>query len=117
MSSLLLGGTKDSGNRASQPIPLGCFDRQLLSPLFGQSVELRAAIVLGGSRVEGDPPAFDQSMQRRVQRSLLHEQHVVGAVFDRFGNRMSMGRTKPQRPKNQEIERTLEKFNAIASLG
>src|SRR5262245_25919837 len=81
IASLLCGGTKNTGDGAGQLLPLARFDVELLAALCRESIELGAAVVFGRALVEGDPPALDETMQRRIQRSLLDQQDVVRAAL------------------------------------
>ena len=79
------------------------------------AIELGAPVVLGGALVERDPATLDQPVQRRIQRSLLDLQHIVRAALDRFGNRMPVRRSEPQRPQDQQVERALQQLDAARS--
>src|SRR5436309_15164032 len=101
MALLLHRGTEDTGDGSSQLVPPARLDLELLATLGGQVVELRAAIVLRRSLIEGNPPTLDQAVQRRIERTLLHLQHMIRAVLDRLGNRLPVSWPKPRRPPNQ----------------
>jgi len=47
--------------------------------------------------IEVDPPALDQPMERRVERALLDQQHVVRAALDGLHDRVAVRRAEPQR--------------------
>ena len=66
-------------------------------------------------RCEGDPAALDQAVQRRVERALLDQEHVVRAVLDRFRDGMPVRWSEPERAKDQEIEGALEQLDAVAA--
>src|SRR5205807_863104 len=99
-------------DRARELLPLAGFDIQLPASCRGKSIKLRPPIVLGEAVIERDPTAFDQPVQRGVERSLLHLQHVVRGLLDRLRDRVSMRWTKEQGAKNQQIERALEECDA-----
>ena len=48
-----------------------------VAPFPGQPVELRLAVVLGESPVGIDEPLLFHPVERRIERALLHLQHVV----------------------------------------
>ena len=100
----------------SQLVPPAGLDLELFAAFGGQVIELGAPVVLRRAVVEGNPPTLNQAMQRRVQRSLLHLQHVVRATLDGLGNRMSVGGSEPQRPQDQEVQRALQQLDAVAFL-
>ena len=49
-------------------------------------------------------------MERRVERAVLHLEHVLGLALDRVGDRVAVGRPDAQRLQNQQVERPLEHF-------
>src|SRR5205814_9247356 len=114
MGSLLNRRAEDAGDGVSQRVPLARLDLKLLAALRGQAIELRAPVVLGRARIEGNPPALDQAVQRRIQRSLLHLQHIVRAALDRFGYRVTVSRSEPEGSENQQVERALQQLDAVA---
>src|SRR5262245_16454453 len=71
-ASLLVGGSQDPTDRSSQRVPLARLDLQPTAALGGQAVELGLPIVLGSALVERNPSAPDETVQRRIERSLLH---------------------------------------------
>ena len=81
-----------------------------------QAIELGAPVVLGRAVVEVDPAALDQPVERRIQRPLLHLQHVVGAALDGLGDGVAVGRAEPQGPQDQHVERALQQFDASCRL-
>src|SRR5262245_58804393 len=105
------GDQRDGG---AWRVPLAGFDLELLPALCGQSVELGASIVLGGAFVERNPATFDQAVKRWIQGSLLHQEDVIRAVFDRFRNRMAVRSSPPKGAQNEKIQGALEEFDAGA---
>src|SRR5262245_39580965 len=113
MTSLLLRGrAEDPPDGRGQRVPLARLDRELLPALRGQPVELGPPVVLGGAVIEVDPATLDQAVEGRVQRSLLHQQDVVRALFDRLRNRMAVRRSPPQRAQDEEVEGALQELDA-----
>src|ERR1700752_541515 len=89
-SFLLRGRAEDSPDGCGERVPLAGFDLELLPALCGQSIELGAPIVFGGAFIESNPAPFDQAVKAWIQGSLLPQQHVIRAVFDRFRDRMAV---------------------------
>src|SRR5438128_9342595 len=114
MALLLHRGTEDTGDGSSQLVPPARLNLELLATLGGQVIELRAAVVLRRALIERNPTTLDQAVQRRIQRTLLHLQHMIRAVLDRFGNRMAVSRPEPECPENQQVQSALEQLNAVA---
>ena len=65
---------------------------ELAAPFGGDLVELRAAIVLGDAPFGGDPPAVLEAVQRRVERALVHLEHVAGDLLDALRDAPAMHR-------------------------
>src|SRR5688572_9666979 len=100
MASLLSGGAKDAPDGSGQRVPLAGLEVELLPPLRGQSIELGAPVVLRGALVERNPATLDQAVKRRIQRSLLDQEHVIRAPLDRLRDRMAVRGSPPQRAQN-----------------
>jgi hypothetical protein len=66
--------------------------------------------------IEVDPAAFDQAVQRRIERPLLDAQHIVGAALDRFDDFVSVGRARPQDSQDQDVERALQQLDPRSPL-
>src|ERR671937_302356 len=115
MGSLLNRGTEDAADSVSQLVPLARFDLELLAALRGQVIELRAPVVLRRAFIERNPTTLDQAVQRRIERALLHCEHMIRAVLDRFGNRMPVSRSSSEGPQNQQVQRALHQLSAIAA--
>src|SRR5580765_7710136 len=77
MGLLLNCGMENAADSVSQPIPLARFDLNLLAALCRQGIELRAPVVLRRAVIVRNPTTLDQAVQRRVQRTLLHRQHMI----------------------------------------
>src|SRR5882762_1488030 len=103
-------------DRSRQLVPFARLHRQLPPSLSRQPVELCPPIVLRDPLFNGNPPSLDQPMQRRVQRSLLHLQHIVRFELNRLGDGMPMRRPQPQRPQNQQVQSPLQQFNPFLPL-
>ena len=108
--------THDARDRGGHLVPPAGFDVELLPAQRRQAIELRAAVVLGRAVLERDPPALDQAVQRRIQRPLLHQQHVVRSLLDRLGNGVAVRRADPQRSQNQHVQRALQQLDAFLLL-
>ena len=66
-----------------------------------------------GPSSEADPPSFDQTMKCWVERALLNEQNVLGAMFDGLRDGVAVSWTELKGAKDQEIESALEEFDAF----
>ena len=64
--------------------------------------------------IEVDPSALDQPVQRRIERALLHLQHIVGRLLDRLGDGVAVRGSEEQGAENEEIERALQQLDAFA---
>jgi hypothetical protein len=49
-------------------------------------------------------------VQRRVQRTVLNLEDVVGAMLDGMGDRMTVSRSKDKCLQNQHVQRALQHF-------
>src|SRR5262245_12856915 len=104
---------QDAGNRADQLVPLPDRSLQLFTPLGCEPVVLRSTIVLRRALFNGDPTSFDETMERRIERSLLDLQHVLGAAFDGLGDRVAVRRPGSKSPQDQQVEGALQELETF----
>src|SRR5262245_37661683 len=107
----LLGWFHHEPDRPCQPAPFRVLARQPFLSCRRQPVVLRFSIAVRHLRpAGGDPAAFLQTMERGVQRAVIHTQDVLGGPLDMRGDRMAMERAKEQRAQHEHVKRALEKF-------
>src|SRR5262245_43422005 len=75
-------GLEDPGDRVRQPLPVLGFVGQLPAAGPGQPVELRRAVVVRAAPLRVDPALLLQTVQRRVQRTLVHGQDARRDLLD-----------------------------------
>src|SRR5207245_3539397 len=98
-----------------QLVPFAGLNRQLPPPLRRQPVELRSPVVLRDSRFDRNPSSLDQPVQRRIQRSLLDLQHIVGVELDCLCNGVPVRRPQQQRTQNQQVQGPLQQLDPLFS--
>ena len=81
---------------------------QLLAPFGGEPVELGAPVVFRCAFLSRNPPALDEPVQRRIERPLLHLQHVLGVALDGFGDGVAVAPARHQRAQDQQVQRALQ---------
>jgi hypothetical protein len=57
--------------------------------------------------------AFQQALQCRIERTLLHLQQIVGALLDVLDKRLSMGRLRAQRFQNHDLQSAREQIAGV----
>src|SRR5215467_1386599 len=98
-------------HRGRQLVPRLFLHFQLTPPGLREFVVFRSPVVFRRSPARLDPPAPLQPVQRRIQRALLHAQHVARNLLDALGNGPAMLRLQCQRSQNQQIQSSLRKIN------
>ena len=93
-----------------EAIPAGELALQLLAALARQRVELRAPAKVRLLPVGDDPALVLEAVERRVERSLLDRQHLVGELLDALGDRPTMKRVARDGLEDEEVERPLEQI-------
>jgi hypothetical protein len=73
-----------------QALPTGELALELLAAFACQRVELGVAPVLAVLPLRLDPPLLLEPMQGRIQRALLHRQHVIGQFEHALGDAPAM---------------------------
>src|SRR5262249_52357800 len=86
---------------------------QLLPPGRRQHVRLRPPPALQFAPLASDPPALFQSMQRRKQRPGTDYENTLRHLLDPVRQPHAVQRAELERPENQEVQRSLEKFSGF----
>ena len=55
-----------------------------------------------------------KAMQGRIQRTMFHLKHFLRVPFNVFGDRVTVRGAGQKRAKNQQIERSLQKFDTFS---
>src|SRR5262249_8923282 len=82
---------------------------ELALALARQRIHLRGASELGVLPLRRDPSLILETVQRGIERSLAHREHVVREQLDALRDRPSVQRLTRERLQDQEIERALQK--------
>src|SRR5262245_10922917 len=90
---------------------------ELLTPRFGQRVELRAAIVFGCVPLCGEPSRFLEPMKGGKQRPRLDDEGAAGDLLDASGHTKSVELAGRQGLENEKVERALQKRSGLAWQG
>jgi hypothetical protein len=105
-----------TGNGADDLIPAAPLLGQILPTSRRNAVVLRFAVVLGRPPERRDQPAFLQTVQRRVQRAVLHLENVFRSALDRRRDGMAVRRRQQNGPQNKHIQGSLHHFNPVVVL-
>ena len=93
----------------------GFLARELLPPERRQPVVLELAVpALRGFPLRAHPLLALQAMERRIERSVLDLQHVVGGALDVLGDVVAVGGPEAEGPQDQHVERALQQVDPIA---
>src|SRR5439155_13832819 len=93
--------------------PSSSFSLQLLSAAFRKVVILSPATVLRYAPVGFDPAPALESVQRRIQRALLHLKNVARNLLNALGDGPAVLGFERQRFQNEEIQCALRQVNAF----
>src|SRR5206468_3371997 len=85
-------------------------------PGAAERVDLRATprVALGPARL--DPSLLLEPMQRRIQRSLLHLQHLARHLLDTLGYRPPVRGLERQCLENQKIQGSLDEVGGFTHM-
>src|SRR5260370_9963831 len=108
----VLGCVEDLRDGGGKFAPGAFFQLQLFSPGRGQFIKLRSTIVLRCSPARLDPTLALETMERGIERALLHEQNFAGNLMDALRDGPAVLRLKRQRAHNHEVQRSLRKINS-----
>src|SRR5579872_505620 len=93
-SPLHFTGSEDASDGRCQAPPLAGFMDQLFSSCPGEEVEAGLAIVVAGAPFGANPATGFQSLQGRVERTVIHQQLVPGKELDGARNTWPCWRPK-----------------------
>src|SRR6185436_17497993 len=95
--------------REAQPrVVLGLGGR---STLARQRVELRLAVVLGGTPFGLDKSLLFQPIQRRIQRPFLNPEHIVRELMEPRGDAVPVVRGGGEALQDEQVERALQEVD------
>src|SRR3954471_1925011 len=101
----MLQHARDGGG---DPLPVRGFLRELLAPGPRQRVELRAPVVLGITPRRLDPALLLETVERGVERSLVHLQHVLGQLLQPLRDAPAVHVAGGKGAENQQVEGALQ---------
>src|SRR5262245_52356422 len=109
MSGLL----QHEADTARQAIPRRLFLFETLLAGLRQSIEARAAVVLGRAPVGGDPALAFEALQSGVERALLDLQDLVRQLADALRNRPAVQRLERDRFHDQQVDGALNEVGRL----
>ena len=107
-----IGRKQDARHSCRELSPIRGLQFQLLSSIRGEPVELGFAPQLGHTPSRLDPPAALHAVERRVERTFLHEHCFAGGVFDESRYRVAVTRSARERLEDERVERAVKEGRA-----
>src|SRR4030095_12118059 len=111
----LLRGGDDLGDRVGEPRPDRQFATQLCASCGGQFVVLRASIVLRQPPVGGYPPLALETMERRVEHTLLKLEGFLSDLSNPVGDAVTVHRSPAHCLQDEDVERPFENKQSVVS--
>ena len=71
-------------------------------------------VVLGDLPLGGDPSLALESIERGIERSLIHDEHIARHVADALRDRPSVERPEGERLQHEQVQRALEYLDWFA---
>jgi hypothetical protein len=99
---------QQSGDGSRQLPPFRLFTDKLAASGGGQPVVFEFAIAIAGlfpSRRDPTPPL--QSMQSRIEGTMLHLQQIIRGALDVAGDLVPVRGPQQERPQNDHVQRAL----------
>src|SRR6185312_14349554 len=103
-------------DRARKAAPIGLLGFELFLSRFRQRIKLGLTAVFGTCPFRFDPALLFQAMQCRIQRPLLHLQHLVRNLLNAFGDRPAVLWLKGDCAHDQQIEGALHEIARFPHL-
>ena len=112
-----LGRSEHFRNGGRQAAPARALERQLSPAGRRDAVVLRALIVVGELPLRVDPALPLETMQRRIEGTVIDVEHLIGAGAERNADTVAVLGSPLQGPQNQQVERALEQIRLLSRLG
>src|SRR4029079_4541986 len=109
--------THHRGDGACETVPIARFDLELLSPGARQRVELGSPVVLTRAPLRRDPTLLLQLVERRVERTVAHLQHVRRQLLEPLADRPAVHRFERQHLEDEKVQRALHQIVRLAHGG
>src|SRR3984885_10156490 len=117
ISTLLSRGPHHQPDSFGHLLPLGFFDHKLLLTLICQSVVLEFPISIRSRfPFSTHPSSLLQTMQRGIERTVLHLQEVIRRPLNVLSDLMTMCRSMQKRSQDEHVESPLEKSGSLLYL-
>src|SRR5688572_8318317 len=97
-------------NGVGEALPRRGLARELLPPRGRELVELRAPAELGDTPLGAHEPVVLETVERGVQRPLIHAERVAGNLLDAARHGPAVHGLAAEVPEDQQSERSLEEF-------
>src|SRR5215472_1708126 len=107
---LALDLAQDAPDGSHDLPPFAGFGDELFTSSGCEFVELCLAIVLACAPIRRHPAAIFETMQRRIERTLLDLKHLIGSVLDNVRDSVTVSWPGNQRAQDQHVERPLQHF-------
>jgi hypothetical protein len=101
---------QDAADGVGHPGPVLALLGELPAPGPRQAVVLRLPVVVGGVPLGVDPPLLLEAVQRRVERPLVHAQHITRDLLDALRDAPPMHRLERERLQDQHVQRALQQI-------
>src|SRR5207253_10227078 len=102
-----LCGSHNERDRGRESLPVGTLLFEPSSARRRRSIESCTPVGLRDAPLGGDPALTFQSLKRRIERTLVHPQHVLRQILDALRNRPPVQLLGGDGAQNQKIERAL----------
>src|SRR3984893_5811390 len=114
ISALLSRGPHYACDSFRHLLPLRFFDHKSFSALFRKSVILEFPIAIRGGLPLGNNPSFSlHTVQRRIERAMLHLKEVIGGPLNMLANLMTMRWTIKKCSQDEHVQGSLEYIRAL----
>jgi hypothetical protein len=84
------------------------FNHKLLPAILREPVALKLPVAGAVSHLRNDPTPPPQPVERRVQRTVLHLQEVVGRALNMLSYMVRVRRHVEKRAQNEQVQRALK---------
>src|ERR1700733_14234685 len=105
---LLVGGFEHQSYGFGEAAPGCLFFGELLLSLSGEAVELGLAAVVGFAPLGEQPAAFFQTMERGIERALLHLKNVARELPDAQRDAVTVNGAEGDDLEDEHVESSLQ---------
>src|SRR6185369_4862540 len=109
-----LGSLENPANCFGDAVPVGALSFELSLSGFGEFIKLSPSIIFRHSPLRLDPAAFLHAVKRRIERSILDFEQILGSLVYTLNDTVAVHLPTRQSIQDQQLQRPLHQVRPLA---